>query len=292
MSLFEIFVIKGKSDGPHLLITAGVHGDEYEGIEAIRRLIAEIQSSEIIGKLTLIPIVNESAYARDSRCGEDELDLARTCPGKANGSITERVAAELTAQIQKADLYIDLHTGGKAMQLDPLVGYMLVSDSGVLEKQRRMARAFSLPVIWGTSGELDGRSLSAARDAKVPAIYAEYLGGETCSPSGVEAYLSGCREIMIEFGMLPGETAQISEAEVNIEDCRSSSGHLQIHHPSPQDGTFEATVSLGQNVKSGDEFGRVGGAVISAENDGRVICLRVDPKVIKDECLGVILESI
>ena len=125
MSLFELFEINGELDGPNLLITAGVHGDEYEGIEAIRRLISEISPDELAGRLTLVPVVNESAHAMDSRCGEDGLDLARTCPGRIGGSVTERVAAELTEQIQKADLYIDLHPRGKAMQLDPLVAHIL-----------------------------------------------------------------------------------------------------------------------------------------------------------------------
>jgi len=291
MSLFEKFEITGKTTGPHLLITGGVHGDEYEGIEAVRRLMKEMDPAELGGTLTLIPIVNLSAHLLDARCGEDHLDLARTCPGRIDGTTTEQVAAELTWQIQKADLYIDLHTGGKAMQLHPLVGYQLVSDKTVLEKQRRMARAFGLPIIWGTCGDLDGRSLSVARDAGVPAVYAEYLGGENCSPEGVEAYVSGCRNIMAEFRMLPHETPRFFEAEWEIEDERPNSGHLQIHHPCPQDGVFQPGLRLGQEVKEGDELGRVGNVVVSAENGGRVICLHLVGEVKTGECLGVILEK-
>lgn len=291
MNLFETVVFEGESDGLHLLITAGVHGDEYEGIEAIRKLITEMNPSHLAGKLTLIPVVNVSAHAMDARCGEDGLDLARTCPGRTDGTLTERVAAELTAQIEKADLYIDLHTGGKVMQIDPLVGYMLRSRTGVLDKQRRMARAFNLPIIWGTSGDQDGRSLSSARDAGVPAVYAEYLGGKNCSEKGVEDYYSGCLNVMAEFEMLPGKTSVNVEPEVFIEDNRPSSGHLQIHHPSPEDGIFHATVELGGEVNAGDEFGRVGDEIVLAEHTGRVLVLRVEPKVKKDQCLGVILED-
>lgn len=291
MSLFETFVIKGESAGPHLLITAGVHGDEYEGIEATRRLIAEIKPEQLAGTLTLIPVVNVSAHSLDARCGDDGLDLARTCPGRSDGSITERVAAELTAEIEKADLYIDLHTGGKAMQIDPFSGYMMLPDPEILSKNRRIARAFGLPVVWGTCGDLDGRSLSSARDAGVPAIYAEYLGGENCSDSGVEDYYSGSINVMAEFDMLPGKKSVIVEPEVFIEDNRPSSGHLQIHHPSPADGIFQSSVQLGQNVEAGDEFGRVGDKIIAAECTGRVIVLQVIPEVIENQCLGVILED-
>ena len=292
MALFQSFQISGTcGEGPHLLITAGVHGDEPEGIEAIRRLIDEMKEDEIAGTLTLIPVVNESAHELDSRCGEDGLDLARTCPGNPDGTITERVAAELTAVINQADLYIDLHTGGKTMQIDPLVGYMLVSNPDVLEKQRRMARAFGLPIIWGTNPDLDGRSLSAARDAGVPGIYTEYLGGGDCSEEGVQAYVRGCRNVMAEFGMFPGRQAMIAKPEWEVEDNRPEAGHLQICHPCPGDGVFVASVSLGQTVKRGDEIGKVSEQKITADRDGRVICLRYEPKVKKGYSLGVILEK-
>jgi predicted deacylase len=73
----------------------------------------------------------------------------------------------------------------------------------VLDAQRRMARAFGLPLIWGTDPTLPGRSLSVARDANVPAIYAEYLGGGRLEPAGVDAYVIGCKNVMRAFGMLP-----------------------------------------------------------------------------------------
>ncbi len=79
---------QGTGSGPHLLITAGVHGDEYEGIEAIRQLIRTIDSSKLLGRLTLIPVVNEPAYLRRSRTADDDKDLARTCPGSPGGTIT------------------------------------------------------------------------------------------------------------------------------------------------------------------------------------------------------------
>lgn len=91
--------------------------------------------------------------------------------------------------------------------------------------------------------------------------------------------------------MLPGTTPETLTPEVEIEDRRPSSGHLQINHCCPQNGIFQSSVHLGQTIHTGDEFGRVDDIVIPAENDGRVICLRVIPQVKKDDCLGVILEN-
>jgi predicted deacylase len=142
--------------GPRLLITGGVHGDEFEPMAAIRhlaKLFAQAPSdvADFRGTVTLIPVVNESAFLRGHRCGDDGLDLARTCPGRSDGSVTEQTAWALSEAIRGADYYIDLHTGGTELGVFPLSGYMLHKDTNILEIQRRMARAFNLPVVWGTS---------------------------------------------------------------------------------------------------------------------------------------------
>ncbi len=296
-ALFQIHQIQGTAgDGPNLLITAGVHGDEYEGMVAIRKLIGSIDNNNLRGRLTLVPVVNESAFALRSRTGEDELDLARTCPGKKDGTITERVAHELSQLIEDSDYYIDLHTGGSIMQVDPLVGYNLVSDSSILETQQHMARAFGLPIIWGTSANLEGRSLSIARDAKVPAIYAEYLGGGECSNKGAQAYFEGCLNIMAELGIMDARPPSPS-LDLVVEDPRPSSGHMQVCHPSPMDGYFEAAVILGQTIEQGHKLGQVINPLgtdarpISADHSGRVIVLRSFPAVKEGDSLAVILET-
>ena len=68
--------------GPHLLITGGVHGDEFEPMAAIRRLIGPLRAGRIRGRVTLVPVVNEPAFRRGQRTAEDGLDLARTLPGR------------------------------------------------------------------------------------------------------------------------------------------------------------------------------------------------------------------
>src|SRR5262245_21713336 len=116
---------------PHLLVTGGVHGDEFEPMAAIRQLIGELSNRELRGRVTLVPVVNEPAFRLGQRTAEDGLDLARTCPGNADGSVTERVAHALTGLIRSADYYVDLHTGGTRLRVLPLVGYMLHPDRAV-----------------------------------------------------------------------------------------------------------------------------------------------------------------
>lgn len=298
--MLKQYAFDGNAAGPHLLVTGGVHGDEFEPIAAIRRLIGMFEAREpcvanLRGRVTLVPIVNEAAFLRGDRCAEDGLDLARTCPGRDDGSITERTAYALSELICSADYYIDLHTGGTEFSVSPLAGYVLHPNGEVLEVQRRMARAFNLPIVWGTAANLDGRSLSVARDANVPAIYCEYRGAATCDPAGVDAYVAGCLNVMGELNLLDRDRP-VDRVEHLVEDSRPGSGHIQVNNPSPVTGYFEPSVRLGQQIERGELLGTVYGLdgneshQIISEQSGLVLVLRTFPRVMEGESVGLVLE--
>ncbi len=301
---------RGPASGPHLLITGGVHGDEFEPIAAIRRLAGMLATSNSVsqapndsasdnvtllrGTATLVPCVNEDAFLLGSRCAADNLDLARTCPGRPDGSLTEQVAHDLSQLIRTADFYIDLHTGGTEFSILPLSGYVLHSDPGVLEHQRRMARAFQLPLIWGTSPELEGRSLSVARDANVPAIYCEHGGAASCSPAGVVAYVNGCLNVLGLLEMIDRPAADLLVQQF-VEDPQPDSGHLQVCNPSSVDGFFEPAVSLGDKIDADAPIGSVMDLcndethVVRSQHSGIVLMLRTFPRVRAGDSVGVVL---
>jgi len=284
--------------GPHVLISGGVHGDEFEPMAAIRRLATLLADQEIRGEITLIPVVNESAFELGQRVGSDGLDLARTCPGRPDGSPTEQAAHALSGWIRRADAYIDLHTGGARLSVQPMTGYMLHASPEVLDRQREMAKVFGLPIIWGTDPSLPGRSLSVARDANVPAIYAEYLGGGGCLPDGVQAYVQGCLNVLASLGLVDSSLADAPSSDLRVfEDSREGSGHMQVQHPSPCDGLFEAAVSLGQAVRKGEPLGTVSDLLgrevvtVPCDHSGLVLVLRCFARVSAGESLGVVLET-
>lgn len=292
----QSFTFGDKSAGPHLLITGGVHGDEFEPMIAIRRLAGMLKKATIRGKVTLVPVVNEAAFARGHRVAEDGLDLARTCPGRPDGSITERIAHLLSQLIRSADYYIDLHTGGTTLAVWPMTGYVLHPDATILDKQRAMARAFNLPVIWGTDPTLPGRSLSVARDAGVPAIYAEFLGAAAVSAAGVDLYVEGCCNVMASLGLLDQERSASAVRWV-VEDPRSGSGHMQRCYPAPIAGCFETGIYLGQRVESGQMIGAVVDSLgkirreIRATENGLVLVLRTFPAVKQGDSLAVMVDT-
>lgn len=291
--------INAPQAGPDLLISAGVHGDEFEPMAAARRLIKLFDGGDtqlLRGQLTIVPVVNEAAFIRGARAAEDELDLARVCPGDAEGTTTERTAAALSQLIDETEYYIDLHTGGTIMAVVPMAGYGLHPDAQILEQQRRMARAFNLPFVWGTWPGHDGRSLSVARDAGVPAIYTEYGGGAIFSAEAVDAYADGCLNVMGMLGMIE-RSQPPSRIEHVFEDNSANSGHMQLCYPSPMTGFFEAAVRLGDSVKTGDLFGTVSDVLgadvraVHSQHDGIVLTLRTLTRVLQGDSLGVVVET-
>ncbi len=292
----KIFYIDSKSSGPQVLLTAGVHGDEYEPMIAAFGLGIVLSKVLIAGSITIVPIANTTAYDNASRFGIDGLDMARICPGDRRGSLTQIAANEISELIKKADYYIDMHTGGLAYDIYPLAGYMLHPNTEILKKQQEMAQAFNLPLVWGTDYRPEGRTLSVARDAKVPAIYLEYGGGTGIRNKVIQEYKAGVMNILSYLNMLKVPiNNQVAKDKYWIEDSRQDSGYLQGKMPSPVDGIFVAEVKIGDKIKAGELFGGVieshtGERVdLYADIDGLVFLLRTLVKVKPGDALGGIM---
>lgn len=292
------FTFEAKQTGPHLLLTAGVHGDEYEPMLAALELTGEIPKLLIRGRVTIVPVVNVTAYNAGSRYGTDGLDLARICPGKLNGSPSERNAFQISELIREANYLIDMHTGGMAHDIYPMAGFMIHPDPDILDKQREMALACNLPVIWGTDPFPEGRTLSIARDAGVPAIYLEYGGGSGIRKNVAASYTNGFINVLKLLNMAEGSAEVISaEDRYWVEDSRPDSGYFQGKMPSPSAGIFVSAVSPGRQVKKGQEFGRIIDPFtkisrkIVGDLDGLVLSVRVSAHVEKGDALGSILPA-
>ena len=158
-----------------MLVIAGVHGDEYEGIAAIPQLFAATEPQHLRGSLLLMPVCNLPAYEAAQRSSPvDGLNLARVFPGEAKGTITRQIAFWITEKLLRhADFLIDLHTGGIAYELPTLIGY--IHDEGELgQASLAAATAFGAPVMWGHPMPMPaGRSISAATELGVPSLYTE-----------------------------------------------------------------------------------------------------------------------
>ena len=274
--------VTGAADGPTLLVMAGVHGDEYEGIVAIPRLFEGIQPADLRGRLLMMPVCNVPAYESARRGSPiDGLNLARVFPGQRDGSITEQIAYWICEKLlRQADFMIDLHTGGIAYELPLLVGY--VHEEGAYgQASLEAARAFGAPVLWGHPPPVPpGRSLTAAYDHGVPCMYTEAPGESGIDPHVAACFLSGVFNVMKHLDMLSGE-----QSRQPLSHHLLGHGDLDSVIETPVAGLFQREASPLDEVAAGQRLGSIrdesGGilAEIVAEQAGVLIMLRGLPRV-------------
>ena len=108
-----IYVSRGLEDGPVLALTAGMHGDEINGMEIVRRILDSGLHKPKRGVTVCMPIVNLYGFLNYSRDVPDGKDINRSFPGNKSGSLASRVAYNLMHEvIPFIDYGIDFHTGG------------------------------------------------------------------------------------------------------------------------------------------------------------------------------------
>lgn len=141
-----VYVFRGKADGPGLLLTAGIHGDEINGIEIVRRLINENYLMPDMGTVIAIPLVNVYGFIFNSRNLPDGKDLNRCFPGSANGSLANRMAHILMTEILPHVQHgVDFHTGG-----DRIANFPQIRCNLDHAKNKELASAFGAPFIVNT----------------------------------------------------------------------------------------------------------------------------------------------
>ncbi len=107
-----VIIERSKKPGPTVLITAGIHGDEINGVEIVRQIIAKGINKPKKGTIICIPVINVFGFIHMDREFPDGRDLNRVFPGGKGGSLASRVAHKLMAEIvPHADLILDFHTG-------------------------------------------------------------------------------------------------------------------------------------------------------------------------------------
>ncbi len=189
-------IVEGARPGPRLLVTAGVHGSEYCSIEAALRLMRR-RTDDLAGAILILPILNMTAFRKRAIyvMPEDGRNLNRMFPGRADGSVSERLAHWLVSAVYpQADAYLDLHGGDLSEALAPFS--LFPSGS---EASRALAVAFGLPVAVSAGGE--GYTINAAGRLGVPSIIAEVSGNGLWDESGVGEMTTGIERALHHLGM-------------------------------------------------------------------------------------------
>lgn len=264
----DVFELRGAVDGPRVLVTGGVHGDEYEGPAAIADFMAQAAKLGLAGTVTAIPVANPMAWRAATRLSpEDGLNLARTFPGNPGGSPTQQLAAGIWEIASRCDFAIDLHSGGVEYRFVPLAGFY--GEPGPENPSYNAARHFGLPVLWQLP-ETDGVLSCELHRRGVPVVGCEYLGGGELSLRGAADYLRGIFSCLALWGLLDSSYLVDRPSSVYAGDWQLAEA----------EGVFRALVQLGQDVTPGRPLGEIRdhrGRVLqrfTATAAGRVLAIR------------------
>jgi len=138
-----IFIERAKKDGPILLLLGGVHGDEINGVEIVRRIIRKKINVPTRGTIICIPVFNIFGFLNLSRKFPDGRDLNRVFPGSSKGSLASQFAHEFKKEIAPhVDYVIDFHSGG-GNRVNIAQTRCMLDDEKTLE----LAKAFGAPFI-------------------------------------------------------------------------------------------------------------------------------------------------
>ena len=212
-----INVIRGKEDGPCLFISAAMHGDEINGIEAIRRVLTHKAIKNIKGTLIAVPIINVFGFNNKSRYLPDRRDLNRSFPGSPTGSLASRLAhIFLTEVVDKCTHGIDLHTGAIHRSNLPQIRASLNN-----KETARLASCFGTPVILNSQireGSL--RESVVQRDIRLLI----FEGGEALrfDKAVTKSAVRGIFSVMQAIGMLDSLPSNFTKKTITTCVAKSS----------------------------------------------------------------------
>ncbi|ATJ83503.1 succinylglutamate desuccinylase/aspartoacylase family protein [Halomonas beimenensis] len=251
-------VVHGRQAGPVMLVCGGIHGDEINGVEIVRRLLRSRQIQRLRGTLIGVPIVNVFGFVQHSRYLPDRRDLNRCFPGSESGSLGSRVAALFREQIvDQATHIIDLHTGAIHRTNLPQIRAQLIPGS----ETERMANAFGAPVILNADLR-EGSLRHYAETRDIPVL--TYEAGEALrfDEWAIAPGVRGVPPVMRRLGMLSGEKRRRTPPAAEVANGSSWAR-------APIDGILRPQVRLGARVAKGELLGRVADPFGNAEGEVR-----------------------
>lgn len=206
-------IVNSGHPGPRVVISAGIHGSEYPGIEAANRLWRKLQPESIRGVVVFFPLVNlpgfEAAEANVNPL--DNLNLNRIFPGDPKGSPSMVMANRLVEEVSRvAEYVIDLHGGDITEWLDPFAIYFKSGNDEVDRVSARLSELYDAPHVWITSAKFGypGTFSGALARLGIPSVVCEagFLG--TYREEEIGQHVRGVTNILKGIGTLAGDPEQ------------------------------------------------------------------------------------
>jgi predicted deacylase len=270
-----LIVIKGNKPGKVMGITAGIHGNELNGIPVIHGLAQRINPEALKGVLIAIPGLNPIGMLNNDRLYSDQEDLNRVFPGKENGNESQQIAYTLgKALLEDLDFLLDLHTASFGRVNSMYVRADLSNDTLL-----RMARALAPDIILNskgaTAGNKSGGTLREIASIKgIKSITLEMGDPQILNSDFVSRGKDGIENLLIQLDFLEGKVT-------NSETVLVCDGSYWIY--TDAGGFLEVMPEVGQRLQKGeivavlkDAFGTTSKTYIAPE-EGVVIGKSTNP---------------
>ncbi|WP_418114471.1 succinylglutamate desuccinylase/aspartoacylase family protein [Vibrio scophthalmi] len=266
-----VMVFKGKKPGKKIVITAGVHGDEYNGVLAAQKTARELVGKELAGTVTIVPMINLTGmlnHSRDFYSADPDAspcNLNRFFPGDANGNEANRFIHALWHHLLQpnADLAIDLHT-----QTSGTVYPLYVFADFRLEQAIEMARLTNPDAILNDPGDA-GVLETMWNSSGIPSITIEVGMGRYTELALIDRTVKGIFNILKHHELLQGKVDAVIPCleGQEITSIRAEIGGFVIPQVSMMDKVEQNQLVAIQYDNFGDELKRYyapnGGTVLS-----------------------------
>jgi predicted deacylase len=277
-----VIIERARKDGPTLLILAGIHGNEVNGVEIVRQIIKKKYNKPQCGTIICIPVVNVFGFLNQERMFPDGRDLNRVFPGSLKGSLAARFAYYIMEEIvPHVDYVIDYHTGGSSR-----FNYSQIRvDANDLE-------SLSLAKIFGAKFIIDSRnrdkSFRQAATEKGKKVLL-FEGGKSLhlDKQVTRQGVRGAVRVMHHLG-LTNFSAEISEyPEVTEQILIHKSHWIRANHS----GMYRRIVSIGDPINNKEVIGSISDPYgdfersVKSTHNGFIICSNQAPIVNQGDAL-------
>ncbi len=275
-----VIIERSKKPGPVVLLTAGIHGDEINGVEIVRQIISKGINKPRIGSVICIPIVNIFGFLNMAREFPDGRDLNRVFPGTKHGSLASRFAFQFVKKILPiADFCLDFHTGGAARFNAPQIRVKKGDEQSL-----KYARIFNAPFTMHSKTITKSYRETCAK-LGIPVLLFE--GGKSLDSNKDVAKhgVDGAMRILSHLEMLNPkfEYPDVQKETVVVE----SSSWLRAKYS----GLLHVKIPCGQHVEKGeyiatitDPYGKFRHKIKST-NEGYVINVNESPIVYQGDAI-------
>jgi predicted deacylase len=251
-----LVIVNGRRPGPRLCLTAGVHAAEYPGIDAVLRTVQSLDPETLTGAVVAVPVVNPPMFQRRSAFLSpiDGLNLNRTAPGRAGGTISEILAHVLLEEvIGVCQYHIDCHGGDAGEILWPYAGFALTGDPALDKAGKTLASLYSPRIVAlyqenTTLPPTPGSITNQATRRGVVSILAEAGSNATLEPEDVAIHVDGIRNVMRHLEMIPGEPDPIGERLFPVD---------QFVVSAQRGGLLRLKIGIGDEIATGQEIAEI-----------------------------------